>query len=550
MQLLFFAPLLVFAAGVNVVLYDPGGVPLPWEDTGIAADPTARLTITLQMKRTGQEALAKTVLDIATPGSPRFREWLSQEEVLTALKVSPQGMALISDWLRMSGIAFTTTPSVGQFHFTVTVREASQLFQTFFHHMKNSLTGQEWHRASVIHAPEEVAPHIATIFGVHGFPAPPRRPRVMESKANIQVGPKELNAVYNVSGRGRKSTKIRQAVGSFEGEFMNQNDLTTFFNNLVPNAQPGDELVYKYVHDTANGTGIEALLDIEYIMGMAPGILTEFWCWEAGASEFCADLLNWSTAILTDSNPPIVHSVSYGHQGEMHSRCTQAQLDAIDNNFMQLAGRGISLLFASGDDGSGYIHDGGHDGKLWPIWPGSSPWVTAVGGTSFTNETMKTQQATTQFGSGGGFHWWWDAGEWQKKAIATYLSTASGLPPETAYPKNGRGTADISFLGEGFKVYAGGRVVPVAGTSASSPSFAALISLINDDLDSRGKKQLGYLNPWLYANADVFTDITIGTNKISRGGSPMPMGYDCAPGWDPATGLGVPIFPKMKERAG
>ena len=52
-----------------------------------------------------------------------------------------------------------------------------------------------------------------------------------------------------------------------------------------------------------------------------------------------------------------------------------------------------------------------------------------------------------------------------------------------------------------------------------------------------------------YANEDAFTDVKLGSNKISRGGSPLPYGFNCSKGWDPATGLGTPLFDKLLAAA-
>ena len=42
--------------------------------------------------------------------------------------------------------------------------------------------------------------------------------------------------------------------------------------------------------------------------------------------------------------------------------------------------------------------------KLYPSWPASSPWVTAVGATRFVGQVVGGEEmATDQFGSGGGF---------------------------------------------------------------------------------------------------------------------------------------------------
>merc|ERR1712151_401762 len=64
-----------------------------------------------------------------------------------------------------------------------------------------------------------------------------------------------------------------------------------------------------------------------------------------------------------------------------------------------------------------------------------------------------------------------------------------------------------------------------------------------------GKPAMGYLNPFLYQNPDAFTDITVGTNAIDRGGEKVKYGYACAEGWDPATGLGTPKFGKLLAAA-
>ena len=49
-------------------------------------------------------------------------------------------------------------------------------------------------------------------------------------------------------------------------------------------------------------------------------------------------------------------------------------------------------------------HSGKQPVKLYPSWPASSPWVTAVGATRFVGQTVGGEEmAADQFGSGGGF---------------------------------------------------------------------------------------------------------------------------------------------------
>lgn len=78
------------------------------------------------------------------------------------------------------------------------------------------------------------------------------------------------------------------------------------------------------------------------------------------------------------------------------------------------------------------------------------------------------------------------------------------------YNSSGRAFPDVAAIGYNVDIVAGGTVMPVFGTSISSPVFASVIALINDMLLSEGKSVLGFLNPWLYANPSAFNDIETG----------------------------------------
>jgi len=198
---------------------------------------------------------------------------------------------------------------------------------------------------------------------------------------------------------------------------------------------------------------------------------------------------------------------------------------------------------------------------LWPSWPASSPWVTSVGATRFYQDKVGEVEAAVSsedhFGSGGGFSPWaqFPQPAWQASAVQHYFATvpASTLPDQSkaAYNKNGRGTPDVSALGTAYQVINGGKALPggVGGTSASAPAFAGMIALINDALIAKGSKPLGFLNPFLYQNADAFTDVVHGSNKVGRGGGPLQYGFNCTQGWDPITGLGTPKFDALLAAA-
>ncbi|KAH0390309.1 hypothetical protein KCU89_g15733, partial [Aureobasidium melanogenum] len=90
-----------------------------------------------------------------------------------------------------------------------------------------------------------------------------------------------------------------------------------------------------------------------------------------------------------------------------------------------------------------------------------------------------------------------------------------------------------------------GNVTTIGGTSASAPTFAAVIALVNDALIAAGKPPLGFLNPWLYGGAfAALTDITEGSS-IGCNTS----GFPAEAGWDAVTGFGTPNLDKLIAHA-
>jgi len=76
-----------------------------------------------------------------------------------------------------------------------------------------------------------------------------------------------------------------------------------------------------------------------------------------------------------------------------------------------------------------------------------------------------------------------------------------------------QGFPDVAAMSRGFSIYLKGRPTSIGGTSASAPTFAAVIALLNDVRLSKKQPPLGFLNPWLYGKGLAgLDDITVGNN--------------------------------------
>jgi len=203
---------------------------------------------------------------------------------------------------------------------------------------------------------------------------------------------------------------------------------------------------------------------------------------------------------------------------------------------MKAGARGISLLYASGDEGANC-----KGGKFVPEGPGSSPYVTAVGGTTPASGFPAPGSETAASLSSGGFSSYWAQPSYQKAAVARYLASSAALPPTSrGYNVSGRAYPDISAQATDFCVTPFG--CGVAGTSCATPTAAGIFGLLNDLRLQNGKSSLGFLNPLIYEHAAAFNDITSGS---SGGCGFFGGGWPATSGWDAVTGVGTPNYAKL-----
>lgn len=101
---------------------------------------------------------------------------------------------------------------------------------------------------------------------------------------------------------------------------------------------------------------------------------------------------------------------------------------------------------------------------------------------------------------------------------------------------------DVAANGANLASFTAGEFFPEFGTSISTPIWAAMIALINNERAAKGKGPVGFINPTLYKNPQIFNDITSG-NAPGCGTD----GFKATLGWDPTTGLGTPNYPGLLD---
>ena len=153
--------------------------------------------------------------------------------------------------------------------------------------------------------------------------------------------------------------------------------------------------------------------------------------------------------------------------------------------------------------------------------------------------------------TGGGFSTIFSQPSYQSSAVSGYFDSLSkSEEPVSGYDAGNRGYPDVSMAGYNYEVVIGGSTFSLSGTSASSPVFAGVVSLVNAARLEAGKSALGFVNPALYSSGvsgGVYNDVTDGNNMCTAGRVCCDEGFYCSSGWDPLTGFGSVDYSKFYD---
>ncbi|KAF8320995.1 peptidase S8/S53 domain-containing protein [Cantharellus anzutake] len=358
----------------------------------------------------------------------------------------------------------------------------------------------------------------------------------------------ELKTLYRTDAYKAKGTRSSIGITGYLEQYANFADLKQFYSIFHPPALKS--ALHVGLINGAIGSrniseaGIEANLDVQFAGGVSYPVKQIFYStygrgqntnqsisYEDNGNEPYDVFLTYLRKKTKDL--PQVLTTSYG---EDENTVPINYARRVCKLYAALGTRGVSALHASGDGGVGRMGETGAcftPNRFVPIFPGGCPYVTTVGATYQIPET------TVRF-SGGRFSDYFPRPWYQHHAVPRYLKTL-GSTYEGLFNKNGGAYPDVAAQGYRYFIVYQGKVIRVSGTSASTPTFAAIIALLNDALLSKGRRPLGFLNPWIYTlKSGVLNDITTGSNPGCG-----TTGFNATRGWDPATGFGTPDLPRL-----
>ena len=513
--------------------------------------PSEEIFLTFALKQSNLETLERVFWEVSDPRSKKYGKHLSLSKLTQLIAPSETTISNVQAWLRSHNVQSSDCQTIFTKDF-MSCRMSCESAETMlvgakFHRFKHAKLSKPVIRSVQLYSiPKSIVAYIDFVGSVLRFPAVngPLSRKVFHhdfldvlNRVLIYTGvyPDVLRARYNVSDVVGTHPDNRQSVAQFLEEYYSPADLRKFFDLFGGSFKHLKE-VTKVIGPNNRPPGSEASLDIQYIMSLGAMIPTWFWS-TAGLHESQEPFLEWLMDISNRSEVPWVHSVSYS---DYEDSLDVAYMNRMNVEFQKAGARGLTFLFASGDDGADCKNS-----KFRPEYPSSSPYVTTVGGTALNDPFALPLEYGHEI-SGGGFSNVFARPSYQTDDVEKYLNSGPHMPPTPYFNPNGRGYPDISAVCYEFWIVDNMYLERVYGTSASTPTVAGIISLLNDARLQNNKSTLGFLNPFLYQNAATMYDVTTGHNE---GCLPGDIGFYASPGWDPVTGCGTPNYLAMVNAA-
>jgi subtilase family serine protease len=564
---------------------------------------SSRFSFDLVLKLRSASGAQKFVREVSTPKSRLFHKFLTRSQWIARYGPTNASIRQAKSWLRSQGFTVGAVPKT---HLFVTASGTAKQVERAFgitlgYYIVN---GHKVRLANgALSIPASIAGSVSGVAGVNEFlatndlalqgrtlrpaqsapePPPPagfRNPQPCTHAFNTMADttdssklysppftspldydicgylPRQLRSAYGIAGavaHGDNGSGVGVAiVDAYDSptlfadshRYYAQNDGA---NPLSPgqffNVEPAT--TDDFALCAASGWLAEQSLDVQAVHAMAPGAAILY----VGAQD-CTDTGLLAAVNVAITSGASVVTDSWGDTlGDLFTDV--ATKTAFDNTFMVADSTGVSVLFSSGDFGDNFAISG----LAVPDYPPTSPFVTAVGGTTLevnaaghraaeygwstarqilcagqpvTNcgsATKSVGSLTWQAGGGGGSSYFYSQPFYQAAVVPAALALRNqalfGPVPVRVEP-------DISMdadaqsgmligLTQTFPHGVHYGQFKEGGTSLASPLLAGVIA----DADQAAGGTLGFLNPELYdafvkAPSSTFNDILPPSNPAS-----------------------------------
>ena len=587
-------PLIVQAVDESHLIALPGNThPLARAefDQGAAPPdlPMQRMLLVLKRSPDQETALLKLLDDQQDKASPIYHKWLTPEQFGRQFGPADQDILTITSWLQGHGFqTIQVTKGRTVIEFSGSASQVQETFHTAIH--KYAVNGEErWANASDPQIPVALGPVVAGVATLHNFL---KQPLVKISKTRIQaklekgshplltfsdgthaLTPGDFEKIYNilpVASQGITGVGITIAVLGRSNVFNGGQDVGDFRNAFGGGNSPNIILNGPDPGDLGGGEEVEATLDNTWAGALAPNALIDF---VLSASTNTTDGVDLSEVYAIDNNLAPIMTESF-------SICESGNADLLneENLAEQAASQGITYFVSSGDSGAA----GCDDPNFPPATQGASvnalastQFTVAVGGTEFNDNGNPAAYWGAQNSADGSSvlsyipeNVWnesgptlglWSSGGGASSRPKPTWQSGTGVPADSH-----RDVPDVSLTAaghDGYLLCLEGSCVPdsqgfislflIGGTSASAPSFASIMALVDQKMGSPQGQADYVLYPLAAAEAStlsqcnasktpgppqsscVFNDVTVGNNSV-----PGLAGFNATVGYDEVTGLG------------
>ncbi len=563
----------------------PGSVP-PWASAGArtgAADPSAPVNFRVYLGLRDQahaEAFAAAVSD---PASSSYGKYLTPAQFNARFKPADGDVSAVTSWLSSQGLTVDFVPSNARY--VAAEGTVAQVQAAFATGLALFSVGGRTLRAptSDLSVPASIAGIVSGVVGVDqtlaltrsfiardpeappagGFRNAPPCSTYWAEKTTATTpvegttlpayagSPRpfapcgyagaQLQGAYGVAGAiasGNDGRGVTVAIVDAYASPTIVGDTSTYFaRHGLPAWRPGQftQMVAPGIYNVPEslaqdpqGWYGEETLDVEAVHTMAPGANVLY----VGAPNNYSDLDAALNHIVAGRLADIVTN-SYGFSTEL---LPPGYVKPFNATLIQAAAEGIGVYFSSGDSGDETL--GTTTRTATVDWPASSPWVTAVGGTSLavsrsntymfetgwgtkrnrlnctgtlvaTNNTWCAKPETYLYGSGGGTSRLFPQPSYQQGVVPASLATRWSSTPARVVPDIAAvGDPNTGMLVGQTQTFSTGTMYDefrIGGTSLSSPLMAGIMAVAQQ----RNGKAFGFANPAIYGlSSGAFNDIT------------------------------------------